>query len=533
MTTLKAALQEACFMELEDIPSEEVLSTDETLAFSTAFERKMKRLIRRTDHPIRHRVAQAVACLLLAALLCGCSVLAISPEARAAFAGWVRELQQKWFSYQYVGEVDAVQKDTIYYPTWLPDGYEEIKAPKLGTFVYALYGNESGSLLSFSYQVGLEELKFHVERENAQIRHPSVADVQADLVLNTAGGANALVWTDEGKGIVFWITAQLGEDDLVRVAESIQESEPMGWIYRPTWFPLGSWPETSVESDGEGDTVYRTVEGYPIEFCYSKSGTTPYGGRADGQNITLKNGPAILYPAEQMDAGQILTWSDRDTGYAFWLISEIPVEDMVKFAESVQIYMHSIDSAFEIDIIEEDLLSAPLYGKVENALTDEFIAQVKECAKRDAAMGVYMSSDYEELKKARRAEYISPDRDSAIAQVSNLLEDNQASSFNILCLIEPFCFANIRKDEYGISAHIFDENGIMIAGYTSIDEYTTGGEYTSIDEYIDNNGYPRAGEYIVAGGLWVPVPTLEEMLYNYHVNQIYYKTYRETMADEP
>ena len=55
----------------------------------------------------------------------------------------------------------------------------------------------------------------------------------------------------------------------------------------------------------------------------------------------------------------------------------------------------------------------------------------------------------------------------------------------------------------------------------------------SIDEYIDDNGYPRAGEYIVAGGLWVPVPTLEEMLYNYHVNQIYYKTYRETMADEP
>ena len=31
MTTLKAALQEACFMELEDIPSEEELSTDETL----------------------------------------------------------------------------------------------------------------------------------------------------------------------------------------------------------------------------------------------------------------------------------------------------------------------------------------------------------------------------------------------------------------------------------------------------------------------------------------------------------------------
>ena len=72
MTTLKAALQEAYFMELEELPSEEILSEDEALTFSPAFERKMKKLIRRADHPIRYRIAQAAACLLLAALLSGC-----------------------------------------------------------------------------------------------------------------------------------------------------------------------------------------------------------------------------------------------------------------------------------------------------------------------------------------------------------------------------------------------------------------------------------------------------------------------------
>ncbi len=64
MTTLKAALQETYFMELEEIPSEEKLSEDEALTFSPAFERKMKKLIRRADHPIRYRFAQVVACLL-------------------------------------------------------------------------------------------------------------------------------------------------------------------------------------------------------------------------------------------------------------------------------------------------------------------------------------------------------------------------------------------------------------------------------------------------------------------------------------
>ena len=33
----------------------------------------------------------------------------------------------------------------------------------------------------------------------------------------------------------------------------------------------------------------------------------------------------------------------------------------------MQIYMHSMDSIFEIDVIYEDMLSKPLYGKVENA----------------------------------------------------------------------------------------------------------------------------------------------------------------------
>ena len=531
MTTLKAALQEAYFMELEEMPSEEKLSEDEALTFSSAFERKMKRLIRRADHPIRYRIAQIAACLLLAALLSGCTVLAVSPEARAAVVGWIKEFQQKWYSYQYVGERDAVLKDTIYCPTWLPEGYQEIKAPKLGNFVYALYENENGSRLAFTYQVGLEELTFRVEWEKAQIQHPFVGKTQADLFLNTAGGANAIVWTDEAKGAVFLVAAQLDGKDLVRVAESVRESAPMGWIYRPTWFPPDFYIDTSIEVDGEGDTVYRTSDGALMEFCYSKSGKTPYASRTDGQNITLKNGTAMLYPAGQVGTGQILTWSDRDTGYAFWLTAEIPTEDMVRFAESVQIYMHSIDSIFESSIIDEDMISKPLYGKVDTAMTDEFVSQIEKWAKCDAQMGVYMSSGYEKMIKAYGEEHISPERYSAIIQVSSLLESDQASSDNILCLVEPFCFANIRKSEYGTYAHIFDENGIMIAGYISVDKYTTAGEYNNIDEYIDANGYPRADEYIIAGGLWTPVPTIEEMLYNYHVTQIYYTAYNEAKVD--
>ena len=44
--------------------------------FSPAFERRMKKLLRRGRHPVWYKALRAAACLLLALLLSGCAVLA-------------------------------------------------------------------------------------------------------------------------------------------------------------------------------------------------------------------------------------------------------------------------------------------------------------------------------------------------------------------------------------------------------------------------------------------------------------------------
>ena len=61
--------------------------------FSPAFERKMKKLLRRGRHPVLYRTLRAAACLLLVLLLSGCAVLVVSPAAREVFLGWVREFR--------------------------------------------------------------------------------------------------------------------------------------------------------------------------------------------------------------------------------------------------------------------------------------------------------------------------------------------------------------------------------------------------------------------------------------------------------
>lgn len=53
--------------------------------FSARFERKMRRLIRRTRHPAAYRALVRVACAFLAFLLGSGVFLAVNPEARDGF----------------------------------------------------------------------------------------------------------------------------------------------------------------------------------------------------------------------------------------------------------------------------------------------------------------------------------------------------------------------------------------------------------------------------------------------------------------
>ena len=226
MTTLKAALQEAYFMELEEIPSEEILSEDEALTFSPAFERKMKKLIRRADHPIRYRIAQAAACLLLAALLSGCTVLAVSPEARAAFVGWVRELSEGWSVYHYFGEKKDSLEDIIYRPTWVPDGYEVISEYSDPWNVNIGYQKADEEFAMFSYSMYTDAMEAQVKSDGVEVKHILIGGHSADLYLDPEPGtANVLMWMNDEAGALFTISASFSGDEIIKMAESVEVLE--------------------------------------------------------------------------------------------------------------------------------------------------------------------------------------------------------------------------------------------------------------------------------------------------------------------
>lgn len=192
---------------------------------SPAFERRMSRLIRRTDRPVRYWLQRCAACLALLVLLGG-GILTVHAEARAVFTGWVRGIYENWFVYRYTGESDEKEEKVVYRPSWLPEGYQESKVPELSGQVVVVYESAEGKLLIFGYSWDREAMKLYIEQENAEVRSVTVWNRPAEMYMHPEADAlNELVWSDEDTGTIFWLSANLGEQEMLEVAESVETVE--------------------------------------------------------------------------------------------------------------------------------------------------------------------------------------------------------------------------------------------------------------------------------------------------------------------
>lgn len=216
---LREAARQAEEKLLASLPKPE----DCEATFSPEYKRKMKKLARRTDHPVIYWVQKAVACILLTILIGGGGILTFSTEARAAFVGWVREVYENWFVYQYDGENNESDSAT-YQAFWLPDGFSETSSPDLYEQEVTVYENADGALLIFGYSKSAGAVDLYVSRDDAIIKPATVCGNSAELYLHSEEDHfNNLVWTDNSSGLIFWIVANLDEQSLLQIAESVTQ----------------------------------------------------------------------------------------------------------------------------------------------------------------------------------------------------------------------------------------------------------------------------------------------------------------------
>lgn len=238
--------------------------------------------------------------------------------------------------------LEAVQP--VYRPMSVPTGYQVFyeddspdSSPSGTTIVYT---HESRDRLTFRCKtVGMLQIS---DIEDAEVKQVQVRDCPADLYLDSREGFNScLVWTDSEKGLIFWISGPLSEEELLEMAESIQPMLPEQTLHYPTWLPRGytrngrSGGGTKIQltytgRDGSTLTYRYTLKEWSEELVAELEEVT---AGLESRSLAVGQYDARLY--ERPNGIRDLAWNDGSGGLC-WISGPLSEEELVHMAESVK-----------------------------------------------------------------------------------------------------------------------------------------------------------------------------------------------------
>ena len=313
--------------------------------FSHEFEVKMKKLIAK----VRRRqawkqVSRRVAMVFLAALVGLGAWLTVDTEARAAFFGWIKEQYETHITYRFQGESvdtrESLMRTIDFEMNGLPDGYELSKEITTPGMVHRIYSNERGRKLEvYCIYANQDDYVPATSGKNGEMKTVEVNGCLSDvLVSNAPNEGSAIVWTSPDETL-FYISAFMEMDKLVRLAESVEYiSEP---VYRPSWLPDGC-VETMVVGSGDlcailyeekdQGAVFALQVGYADD---SLSTSILAGEDYHEERVSINGHSGEYYSAISEEENDSLIWMDETSGLMFTIGGVYDKDTLIQIAQSV------------------------------------------------------------------------------------------------------------------------------------------------------------------------------------------------------
>lgn len=196
---------------------------DCTHEFSAEFERKMKRITRRANHPILYRTLRSVASIILVITIGFGSVLVVSAEARAAVFGWVKEQYESFYEYFFEGEVESAES-AKYQPGWMPDGCEFITVQETAGGETYIYTDKSGLLVQFYYISDPDSQKMYIDTVEYVSETVSVNGHSGEIYISVSDDeTSSIVWIDTADNVLFYFSGAFDKETLIKMAESVTQ----------------------------------------------------------------------------------------------------------------------------------------------------------------------------------------------------------------------------------------------------------------------------------------------------------------------
>lgn len=218
---LKIASEEAMRQDIETMLS--CREANEQYKPSPALDKKIRKIIS------RHNFIERTSSLKKTALKCAAcfaiftvvsSTLLLSVEATRNFIfNAVVKWQEDHFSIEHGNS--SIKKLTIYKPTHLPDGFEEISSNVMGDINRIIYQDKTGiEILLTQYSSSTSNILSDFEDKDfttIKINQQNAYLVDAD----EKNKNNTIIW--EYNGVIFHIDSELESAELISIAESIKK----------------------------------------------------------------------------------------------------------------------------------------------------------------------------------------------------------------------------------------------------------------------------------------------------------------------
>ena len=219
---LAAAAEEVSLCMIQGFPSH-------PHTFSQAFEKKMRKLLRRTLHPVRYQILRYTAAVLVAFFTIFSVLIAISPEVRAALVGWVKSAFHEFFEYSSESPSPTNTSTNIEYDYFLSEtssGYSLINTVEKNAGKLYIYTNSDGQILQFSYARGAEGNSLFIKAENYSLYNDFVRDSLAEIyIAKDDNESNIIVWQDSSEDVLFYIFAYADREELLQIAKDVKKRE--------------------------------------------------------------------------------------------------------------------------------------------------------------------------------------------------------------------------------------------------------------------------------------------------------------------
>lgn len=192
-------------------------------SFSEKFLRKMRRVIRIGNAPIRYRIQRNLvraACILILSFL---ALMMVSPSARAAVVAWIKEQYNIYTKYTYQQERKEVYHQ--FELTYLPEGYvlaTSTTQENLSTKIFTNPQNEKilyfqQTKKSTATEIYFDTAEYAVENITRKGKALTVfLPINHDL-------ATAIVWYDDSSGTLLILSGHEQTNVLIKIAENIKK----------------------------------------------------------------------------------------------------------------------------------------------------------------------------------------------------------------------------------------------------------------------------------------------------------------------